>query len=130
MLKLGLPLCVSHQCRCGSLVDARGLHSFVCKRAPGRSARHHALNDLIARVFASAGIPAIKEPQGLSCSHGKGPDGLTVIPWQAGKALSWDITVICPLAVSYADVVAQDAGAVAELAASRKSAKYSELESR
>ena len=37
-LRLGLPLCVPHQCRCGSLVDTFGLHSFVCKRAPGRSA--------------------------------------------------------------------------------------------
>ena len=35
------------------------LHSFVCRRAPGRSARHHALNDLIARSFASAGVPGV-----------------------------------------------------------------------
>ena len=34
-LRLGLPLCVPHRCRCGSLVDTFGLHSFVCKRAPG-----------------------------------------------------------------------------------------------
>jgi len=88
---------------------------------PDRSARHHA--------FASAGIPAIKEPPGLSRSDRKRPNGLTLIPWQAGKALSWEVTVVCPLAESYVDVAAQDAGAVAELAASRKSAKYTELES-
>jgi len=35
-LRLGLDLGVPLQCHCGSLVDARGLHSFVCKRAPGR----------------------------------------------------------------------------------------------
>jgi len=64
-LRLGLDLCVPHQCHCGSLVDARGLHSFVCKRALGRSARHHALNDLIARSFASAGVPVTKEPSGF-----------------------------------------------------------------
>jgi len=28
-LRLGLDLCVPHKCHCGSLVDARGLHSFV-----------------------------------------------------------------------------------------------------
>jgi len=28
-LRLGLDLFVPHQCHCGSLVDARGLHSFV-----------------------------------------------------------------------------------------------------
>jgi len=65
-LRLGLDLCVPHQCHCGSLVDARGLHSFVYKRAPGRSARHYALNDLIARsIFASAGVSDTKEPSGL-----------------------------------------------------------------
>ena len=52
-LRLGMDLCQLHQCRCGSLVDANGLHSFICKRAPGRTARHHPLNDLIARSFAS-----------------------------------------------------------------------------
>ena len=79
-LRLGLDLCEPHQCHCGSLVDARGLHSFVCKRAPGRSARHHALNDLIARSFASAGVPVTKEPSGLFRTDGKRPDGLTLIP--------------------------------------------------
>ena len=34
----------------------------IALRAPGRSARHHALNDLIARSFASVGIPVTKEP--------------------------------------------------------------------
>jgi len=63
--RLGLDLCVPHQCHCSSQVDARGLHSFVCKRAPGKSARHRALNDLIARSFASAGTPVTKEPVGM-----------------------------------------------------------------
>jgi len=65
-LIVGLPLCVPHPCRCGSLVDAHRLHSFVCKRAPGKLARHHAVNDLISRAFVSAGILVTKEPQGLS----------------------------------------------------------------
>jgi len=78
-LRLGLPLCVPHPCHCGSLVDAHGLHSFVCKQAPGRSARHIAMNDLIAQAFASAGILVTKEPQGLSRSDGKPPDGLTLV---------------------------------------------------
>ena len=38
-LRLGLVLCVPHNCHCGSPVDARGFHSFVCKRAPGRSSK-------------------------------------------------------------------------------------------
>ena len=36
--------------------------------------------------------------------------------------------VVCPLADSYIHTVAQDAGAVAELAAARKIAKYTALE--
>jgi len=35
-LRLGMNICVLHVCRCGALVDARDLHCFVCKRAPGR----------------------------------------------------------------------------------------------
>lgn len=129
-LRLGLNLCTPHQCHCGSLVDARGLHSFVCKRAPGKSSRHHALNDLIARSFASAGIPTTKEPHGLFRTDGKRPDGLTLVPWQSGKPLCWDVTAICPLAESYVRGAAREAGAAAELAASRKEAKYSTIDDR
>jgi len=32
-LRLGLTLCVPHKCHCGALVDAQGLHGFVCKKA-------------------------------------------------------------------------------------------------
>jgi len=59
-LRLGLDLCVPRECHCGSRVDACGVHSFVCKTAPGISShqlRHHAVNDLIARAFPSAGLP-------------------------------------------------------------------------
>jgi len=88
-------------------VDARGLHSFVCKRAPGKTSRNHALNDLVACAFVSAGIPATKEPHGLTRSDGKRPDGLTLVPWQRGKPLSWDVTVICTLADSYTGIYSQ-----------------------
>jgi len=79
-LRLGLYLCIPHQCHCGSPVDACGLHSFVCRKAPGRTARHHALNDLVVRSFASDGIPVTKEPSGLFRTDGKRPDGLTLVP--------------------------------------------------
>jgi len=74
---------------------------------------------MIARAVASAGIPATKEPQGLSLSDGKRPDGLTLIPWQAGRAMEWDVTVCCPLAESYVEVAALEAGEAAEIAAAR-----------
>ena len=53
-LRLGLNICVPHVCRCEVMVDARGLQCFVCKCAPGRTSGHHALNDIVARAFASA----------------------------------------------------------------------------
>jgi len=73
------------------------LHAFVCKMAPSRITRLHALNDIISRAFASAKIPVTKEPSGLFRSDGKRPDGLTLIPWQRGLFLTWDVTVATTL---------------------------------
>ena len=126
-LRLGLEICAPHQCHCGAQVDAFGRHGFVCKKAPGRTIRHHALNDLVARALSAAGIPSSKEPQGLCRSDGKRPDGLTLVPWQSGKSLVWDVTVVCPLADSYVASASREASSVAELAASKKMDKYTGL---
>jgi len=95
--------------------------------------RHQALNDLIARNFSAADVPVTKEPWGLLRSDGKRPDGLSLVPWQSwqsSKALCWDVTVICPVADSYISDAAREPGSVAELAASRKEAKYAVLDGR
>jgi len=126
-LRLGVNLCIPHQCPCGLLVDANASHSLSCKLAFGRMARHQSLNDIIYRAFVAANIPATKEPVGLLRSDGKRPDGLTLIPWQAGKSLTWDVTVSHPLADSYLSSSAQIPGGVAEQAARRKEDKYTEL---
>jgi len=125
--RLGLDLCIPHPCPCGSSVDAWGIHAFVCKHASGKILRHQALNDVISRAFASAGVPAMKEPSGLSRSDGRRPDGLSLIPWQNGKAVTWDVTVATTLADSYINTSAGTGGAAAELAASKKIAKYADL---
>ena len=91
---------------------------------------NHALNDLVARSFASAGVPVSKEPVGLLRSDGKRPHGVTLVPWQSGKSLCWDATVTCPLAESYVDRAASEAGAAAEMAATRKEEKYVDLSAR
>ena len=83
-----------------------------------------ALNDLVARAFASAAIPVAKEPQGLSRADGKRPNGLKMVPWREGKPLTWDVTVVCPLTESYISDSATNAGSAAEAAATRKAAKY------
>jgi len=119
-LRLGCNVCVPHACVCGTQVDACGTHAFVCKRAPGRIARHQALNDVVARAFASVGVPSLR----LARQDGKRPDGLTLIPWQRGKPLTWDVTVVHTLADSYVSATARSGGAAAEQATGPKIAKY------
>jgi len=91
-----------------------GVYMLLC------ASTHHALNDIIARACASAGVPVSKEPSGLCPGDIRRPDGITLIPWQAGKALAWDATVTSMLADSYIHQSATTAGAAAELAAARK----------
>jgi len=64
---------------------------------------------------------AYQPPRSLSASRAstvKRPNGLTLVPWCAGKALTWDVTAVSTLADSY--VVS---AFPVELAASRKTAK-------
>jgi hypothetical protein len=89
--------------------------------------RHQALNDLIWRALSKANIPSTKEPSGLSRTDGKRPDGVTLIPWQRGKPLAWDVTVTHTLADSYVNSSALSPGSAAEMAAERKTAKYTTL---
>ena len=123
-VRLGTELCQAHQCCCGTKVDTRGLHTFSCKRNPGRAQRHHYLNDIIWHALTRASIPSVKEPHGLARSDGKRPDGLTLIPWQAGRSATWDVTVADTLAASYITNTSRCAAAAAEAAASRKETKY------
>ena len=70
----------------------------------------------------------MKEPASLSRSDGRRPDGLTLIPWQGGRPLVWDVTFVATiLADSYVSASAALAGAAAETAATRKSVKYADL---
>ena len=67
---------------------------------------------------------------GLLRTDEKRPDGVTLVPWQSGKSLCWDVTVTCPLAESYIDRAALEAGAAAEMAATCKEEKYVDLGAR
>jgi len=52
---------------------------------------------------------------------------LTLVPWQSGKSLCWDVTVTCPLAESRVTGSVREAGAAAELAGSRTEEKYASI---
>src|ERR1700759_5391840 len=126
-LRLGVNLCEPHLCPCGSQVDCRGTHGLACKRSSGRTSRHFYLNDLIWRGLTRAGIPSCKEPSELLRTDGKRPDGMTLIPWQVGKNLLWDVTVADTLAASHLPITSQLPGSAAENALDRNESKYSEL---
>ena len=98
-----LPIWAYNTCRCCEL-DSQGLHGLVCKQAPSRIARHQAINDVVARVISTSGTPVMKEHVRLTRLDGKRPDGLTLIPWQDGKSLTRDVTVLSTLADSYLHV--------------------------
>ena len=71
--------------------------------------------------------PAVKEPDGLSHSDGKRPDGATLIPWTRGKPVAWDVTVPDTYDNSYIADTATTASAAANRAAENKTAKFQEL---
>ena len=72
---------------------------------------------MVVRALVSAGVWATKEPVGILRRNGKRPDGMTQIPWRAGKLLVWDVTVVSTLTQSYVAAAARGRGEVAELAA-------------
>jgi len=75
-MRLGNELGQVHKCTCGASVDTRGTYAFSCRHNPGRVQLHIYINDLIWRSLTRAGIPSVKEPQGLTRSDGKRPGGL------------------------------------------------------
>ena len=116
-LRLSTSLCDQHRCPCGIVVDYRGTHALSCKKSSARIARHSYINDIIYRALVRAKIASVKEPVVLSRTDGKCPDGLTLIPWQVGKNLVWDVAVADTIANSYLTSTSVIADSTAELAA-------------
>ncbi len=100
-LCLGLPLCQSHKCRCGSQADQFGTHGFSCMKNAGQIPRHIAINETIKRALASVNVPSQLEHLGIYRQDGKEPDSLSLVPWSRGKFLFWDATCTDTLAKSY-----------------------------
>ena len=68
------------------------------------------------------------EPRGLYRTDGKRPDGVTMIPWEMGKQLVWDVTVVDARAPSRLNQGSLcNPGTTATEAEARKIEKYSEL---
>ena len=127
-LRLGSPLCNPHQCQhCGAEVDSQATHGLSCRYSEGRHHRHAELNQIIYRSLISARIPSRLEPSDIYRSDGRRPDGVTIVPWERGKALVWDATCPDTLASSYSVRASREAGAVASYAEDRKDDIYANL---
>ena len=121
------------RCPCGKQVDSRSTHGLSYKWGAVRSLRHHELNDIIYRVLTRASTPSVVESPGLpglsrTDGDGKRPDGLIRIPWERGKSVTWDVTVIDTIADSYLHLTSAKAGGAAENATTRKEDKYVDLQ--
>ena len=124
-LRLGAKICEKHTCRCGKLVEENGHHGLSCTRSAGRFSRHHNLNVLVKQALSSIKVPSVLEPNGLTRSDGKRPDGVTLAPWEEGKQLVWDVTCVDLIARSkiHNGSVANP-GTAAEDAVARKMTTY------
>ena len=58
---------------------------------------------------------------------GRGPDGLTLVPWQGGCCLTEDTTIVDTLTSSYIVVITQITGGAEQTVAERKVSKYTGL---
>jgi len=84
----------------------------------------------VARALQTAHIPTLEEPQNLTRSDGRRPDGVTLILFEQGKSLVYDVTTRCSLAQTYLDASARNRRYVANKADSDKLAKYADLRAR
>ena len=126
-LRLGLNICEPHPCPCGAMVTSTETHGLSCKRSSGCATRHQQVNDAIWRALKRADVPPTKEPAGLLRGDEKRPDGLTLVPWQSGRRLTWDVSGVDTLANSYTPTTSMTSCGTAVAAATRKRPKYAEI---
>lgn len=112
------------------MADSLGHHQLSCHHDPGRLPRHAALNDVIRRGLAAAGVPALLEPHGLDRGDGRRPDGVTIYPFSAGKSLLWDATSTNTFGSTHVTECAVNPGAAARAAELRKRTRYAALAQR
>ena len=109
-------------------VERDGLHGLSCTKSAGRFSRHATLNSLIKQTLGSLDLPPMLDLRGLYRTDGKRPDGVTMIPWEMGNQLVWDVTVVDVLAPSRLNQGSScNTGTTAAEAEARKIEKYREL---
>ena len=89
-----------------------------------RSTRDQQLNDIILWTLKRTDIAATKEPRHFVRGDGKRPDGITLVPWQDGRCLTWDTTIVDTLAASYVEIGSTVPAGTTNAAAARNHVKY------
>ena len=106
-------------------MDKTGLHGLSCFRCTMRLPCHNWLNIIIKRSLTSANILSVLEPEGLSCSDDKHPDGMTITSWAQGQLLFWNAT--CWDTASNIHIAMFVPERVADMATKRKKEIYWEI---
>ena len=127
-LRLGANICVAHKCHCGKRVERDGLHGLSCTKSAGCFSRYATLNSLMKQALGFLDLPSMFEPRGLYRTDSQRPDGVTMSPWEMGKQLVWDATVVDALAPSRLNQGSLcNPGTTATENEARKIEKYREL---
>ena len=94
-------------------------------KSHGRFPRHENMKEIVGRALRSAGLPTRLEPLGLCRgTNNKIPDGETLVPWQSGQLLAFDVTCIDSFAPSRQHCQPGEALVTKE---AEKRAKYADL---
>ena len=126
--RLGANISVAHTCNCGKRVEWDSLQSLSCTKSADRFSRHATRNSLTKQTLGSLDLPSVLEPRGLYRTDGKRPDCVTMTPWEIGKQLVWDVTVMKAFAPSRLNQGSLcNPGTTATEAEARKIEEYREL---
>ena len=126
-LRLGIPTCAEHTCKCNKKVDILGTHGLKFKKSRGRFSCHHSVNVIIARALNLADVCAMLEPAGIVREDNKRPDGMTNVPWSHGRHLVWDFTCSDTLAPSHLCTTSAETSSAAKEAEERNIHKYTSI---
>ena len=109
------------------MMDTLSHHGVSCRLSTGRSQRHTALNDVVKHALHGAGIPSVLEPLDLYRRESIHPDGLSIVPYNNKRSLTWDCTSIDTFAKFHVNNTAITVGVVATDAENMKCKKYASL---
>ena len=86
-LRVGAKIVLPHTCTFGHPVTADASQGLSCLTSAGSWSRHFQIDDTFSRALRYAHILNSREPPGRD---GRTPDGVTLIPFERGGALTRD----------------------------------------